>query len=67
MVDDLTFATTFEAGKLSPMDPRPLHLSSVLLQVKLFPVFLHKKYDNSLYCDNCHNKYIKKAYPQSIH
>lgn len=32
MVDDLSFATTFEAGKLAPIDPRPLNLTSLLLQ-----------------------------------
>jgi CheY-like chemotaxis protein len=34
MVDDLTFATTFEAGKLSPLEPRVMNLHSVLMQVK---------------------------------
>ena len=33
MVDDLTFATTLEAGKLSPLCPRAIHLPSALNQV----------------------------------
>lgn len=30
MVDDLTFATTFEAGKTSPLSPLPVHLPFLL-------------------------------------
>ena len=33
MVDDLTFATTYEAGKLPPMSARPIHLPSLIYQV----------------------------------
>jgi hypothetical protein len=33
MIDDLTFSTTFEAGKVSPGYPVPLHLPSVLAEV----------------------------------
>ena len=33
MVDDLTFATTYEAGKTPPMCVRPIHLPSLLYQV----------------------------------
>eukprot|EP00596_Hydrurales_sp_CCMP1899_P005116 CAMPEP_0119041318 /NCGR_PEP_ID=MMETSP1177-20130426/11544_1 /TAXON_ID=2985 /ORGANISM="Ochromonas sp, Strain CCMP1899" /LENGTH=771 /DNA_ID=CAMNT_0007007269 /DNA_START=1030 /DNA_END=3345 /DNA_ORIENTATION=- len=33
MIDDLTFSTTFEAGKVSSLYPVPLHLPSVIAQV----------------------------------
>lgn len=33
MVDDLTFATTFEAGEISKVTPLPVHIPSLLQQV----------------------------------
>jgi CheY-like chemotaxis protein len=33
MVDDLTFATTFEAGEISQATPFPIHIPSLLLQI----------------------------------
>ena len=32
-MDDLTFSTTLEAGKLCPLDPKPLHVPSTLAHV----------------------------------